>query len=166
MTDLLTSGERGLRKWNQRADLGGYGGGGGQVRTSRPAWQGRRKGWSRHGVQGQHPGLFIRSPGTAGVRAVGTDCLCHPRPRKGRQEAAGGRPQGVSKREREAGQKRGLQTWRDAKQKQMTFLSSSMICLIKPVWDRLLADRLTLEDRWCYHTTSESCIVRKTPQSY
>lgn len=87
------------------------------------------------------------------------------REREGRRLQRG-RPQGVSKREREAGQKRGLQTWRDAKQKQMTFLSSSMICLIKPVWDCLLADRLTLEDRWCYHTTSESCIVRKTPQSY
>lgn len=50
MTDLLTSGERGLRKWNQRADLGGYGGGGGQVRTSRPAWQGRSLAEGRAGV--------------------------------------------------------------------------------------------------------------------
>lgn len=78
MTDLLTSGEQGLRKWNQRADLGGYGGGGGQVRTSRPAWQGRSLAEGRAGVDTVSKGS-TQGSGTAGVRAVGTDCLCHPR---------------------------------------------------------------------------------------
>lgn len=34
----------------------------------------RRKGWSSHGVQQLHPGLFVRSPGIAGAGAAGTYC--------------------------------------------------------------------------------------------
>lgn len=76
ITDLLISGEQGLREWNRREDFGGYGEGRGQVRTLQDSLArhepSRRKDWSGSGVQRRHAGLFISSPGVPGARAVGT----------------------------------------------------------------------------------------------
>lgn len=122
MTDLMTSVEpesRLGRLWWRR----------GQVRTYRPAWQGRSLAEGRAGVD------TVSKGSTRGFSAVvlalqvseqweQTAYVILGREREGRRLQRS-RPQGVSKRELEAGQKRGLQTWRDAKQKQMTFLFSS-----------------------------------------